>query len=242
MKNRNLSLDVIRCVALFCVISVHYFGNSGFFYTQQVDGFPMFLLISLRNIFIICVPLFLLLSGYLMTNKQPSPAYYLKLIYTLFIYAAASLCCFLYGCFFLNEPFSPFILVFGTTGFSNAPYAWYVEMYVGLFLMIPFLNVLYHGLHTKKEKQFLLFTFMLLTALPSVVNIYCFRVPGWWSEPASSEAYKQLIPAWWENFYPVTYYFLGSYLREYPIKLKRSKHALLIAAVILLAAKRFQIS
>ena len=30
-----------------------------------------------------------------------------------------------------------------------------------------------------------------------------------------------LIPDWWINIYPLTYYFIGCYLKEYQIKMKK---------------------
>jgi len=106
-------------------------------------------------------------------------------------------------------------------GFYGADYAWYVEMYIGLFLIIPFLNLIYNGLESVKQKRVLIITAIALTALPSVVNIYDLNTPGWWGEPTVSGDYTKLIPQWWTGFYPVTYYFIGCYLYEFPVKLKK---------------------
>ena len=40
MTKRNLNADLIRCVAVFSVISVHFLLNGGF-YKQEVRGIPM---------------------------------------------------------------------------------------------------------------------------------------------------------------------------------------------------------
>lgn len=36
-KSRNINLDLIRCLAVFSVISVHFFLNTGF-YDEEVIG------------------------------------------------------------------------------------------------------------------------------------------------------------------------------------------------------------
>ena len=87
-----VSLDIIRCVALFCVIAVHFFLKTGF-YNEPVDDLSMFGMIIMRNSFMICVPLFMLLTGYLIHNADISLKYYIKLVRVLFVYVLASLFC-----------------------------------------------------------------------------------------------------------------------------------------------------
>ena len=42
MRNRDYNLDLIRVFALYTVVSVHFFLNSGF-YSQDMIGFKMFI-------------------------------------------------------------------------------------------------------------------------------------------------------------------------------------------------------
>ncbi len=58
-KERNLNLDLIRCAAVFFVLSVHFFYNNEF-YGVPVMGRRMYLMVVMRTLFVICVPLFLL--------------------------------------------------------------------------------------------------------------------------------------------------------------------------------------
>ena len=61
-----------------------------------------------------------------------------------------------------------------------------------------------------------------MTALPPVINVYAQTDPGWWSAPGlKTGTYFQILPDWWTNLYPLTYYFLGAYLRDHPLKLRR---------------------
>lgn len=57
MKERNINLDLIRCVAAIFVISVHFCLNSGF-YELTCSGMRMLIMCILRTAFITCVPLF----------------------------------------------------------------------------------------------------------------------------------------------------------------------------------------
>ena len=64
------------------------------------DGGAPALLMLVRIVSMCCVPLFMLLSGYLLCHKTCSAAYYRKAGKTVFIYIAASLFC-VYGYPFL---------------------------------------------------------------------------------------------------------------------------------------------
>ena len=232
MSQRKPAMDIIRCFALLFVVSVHFFLHNGF-YDRIVDGPRMYIMTAMRAFFMICVPLFIVLSGYLTSSKTLTRNYYRKIGYTIAIYVLASLCCVGYKVFFCKETFTLLQFIRGFFNFSNAPYAWYVELYLGLFLLTPLLNTLYNNLKSKKEKQVLLATFLLLTSLPHAVNII---VPesGWFANPASSRDYFKLLPTYWTCLYPITYYFIGCYLREFGLHLSTRKNLLLSALLFLL--------
>ena len=217
-KQRNPAMDVIRVFALLTVIGVHFFLNTDF-YDVPVQGVRMCLMACMREFLMICVPLFLVLSGYLMKNKKISKSYYKGIVKTLAIYVLASLACGVYKYFAYRESFAPFGVIWGIFDYTTAPYSWYVEMYIGLFLLIPFLNLTYNNLESKKQKQALLLSLILLTAAPAVINTF------------SSRVLTNVLPDWWSAFYPITYYFIGCYLRDYPIKLKKRVNISLIIAV-----------
>ena len=220
---RSPAADLIRIFAFFSVVSVHFFLHSGF-YTQPVIGKRMFVMTLMRSFFIICVPLFLMLSGYLLRKKQPEKSYYKRIGKIIITYLLASLLCVCYCVVFLKQDFSIKNTIFSILNYTAAPYSWYIEMYLGLFLLIPFLNILYNALPSQKCKIGLVLTFVVITALPSVLNIYDFEsFPG-----TSSSAFSKIVPAWWESLYPITYYYIGCYLSEYRLNIKKSMNILLI--------------
>lgn len=228
IEKRNTGADIIRIVAIFTVISVHFFLNNGF-YSEIVTGNKMLIMCIMRTLFGVCVPLFILLTGYLMSQKTLSRKYYLGIRKTLVIYLLASFACMIYRVSYLKVEFTFKSAFFEILSFSGAPYSWYIEMYIGLFLLIPFLNIVYNKLENKKQKQILILTMICLTILPSLFNIYNFDNAQWWANPASSTEYTKIIPAWWISLYPVTYYFVGCYLHEYGLKIKTKTMLLLFS-------------
>lgn len=191
----------------------------------------MYAMTILRTAFMACVPLFCILSGYLLEGKKLQRGYYRGIKKTLITYLLASGANLIWRIWFLKENLSFRQSMLGILNFTAAPYGWYIEMYIGLFLLAPFLNILYHNLPEKKHKHGLLITLIALTALPSVVNIYDFTTRG---GIAIGGNYTKLIPAWWAGIWPITYYFLGMYLKEFGLKMKPMYNLLLYFGSVVL--------
>ena len=235
-KERNINLDLIRVLAVISVLSVHFFLNNEY-YLNKMLGEKMFLMTLVRTFFMICVPLFIILTGYLMNKKQLSKEYYKGISKILYIYIFISICCLIYRYIFLNVDFSIKQAIFSVLSFEAAPYSWYIEMYIGLFLLIPFLNLIYSNLENKKSKLILLITLLILTCLPSILNIYNFDSVRWFFNPSLSSNYQLLVPKYWVSIYPITYYFIGSYISEYGFNIrKKLNFILIIVAVLILGA------
>lgn len=211
-KPRSIAMDLIRCFAFFSVVSVHFFLHNGY-YNHPVEGWQMILMTLIRTFFMVCVPLFLTLSGYLMCRKRLEISYYKGIVRTLGIYVLASLVCYLFICYRQEVSFSFGAFLLGIVGnYNAAAYGWYIEMYLGLFLLIPFLNLCYHGLSSRGQKTVLVLTLIGLTSFSGLLQ---------WNG-------VNLLPDWWQGIYPFTYYFIGCYLREFDLKLPKWAFALML--------------
>lgn len=196
-KERNLNLDLIRCVALLMVPWLHGFDHTGV-YDSALNCAPGRIMMVGKMLITCAIPLYLLLSGYLCNRKALSARYYLGLIRILGIYFICGVACLLFEQLSGRANRSPAEMVSALLNFNCSDYAWYMLMYFGLFLMIPFLNMVYHGLKSRKQKLVLVATFFALSILPSLLNLYF-----------------QLYSLWWTRLYPLCYYFTGAYLSEY---------------------------
>lgn len=200
-SRRDFGLDLVRAAAGILTLSVHFFLNSGF-YETPVTGKTMLAACMVRMLCMTCVPLFLLLTGYTCVGRKWSKGYYRKLLPVLFTYLLAGAACLAFRVFRQGERFGLWGIVRQFTVYAAAPYGWYVEMYIGLFLLSPFFNAAWHALEDR-GKGALVLTLAGLTALPGAVN-----------------QYRELLPAWWVGVYPLTYYALGAWLREHPLRRK----------------------
>ncbi len=220
LERRNTSLDILRICAVFLVNSVHFFWFNGFYQQTLRNDSAIFIMMIMRTFFTICVPLFMILTGYLMSQKTLSKSYYKGIRKTLIIYAIATLACMIYKTITANEPISVGKVILDFLSFKGANYSWYIEFYIGLFLIAPFLNLMYNGLKTQRKKQILVFTFFAISILPNIFNMHVFTNPQWWATPTISSEYDKILPSWWTCIYPVSFYFVGAYLREYGFKMK----------------------
>lgn len=213
MQKRNINLDVIRSVAVFTVVGVHFFLNAGYNSTPLING-TMYLSTLIRTAFMVCVPLFLLLSGYLMNKKTPSVPYYKGISKVLIVYFLASIPIYLFR-IYQGETFTIGSLF--SSLFRFELYAWYIAMYLGLYFFIPYINIVYNSLQSKKEKTILLGILLLFTAAPSITDIFGYN----------------FVPIFWTSLYPITYYVMGAYIKDFSDDIKLSP--LVLLALFLLA-------
>lgn len=192
MKQRQSGIDLIRCLGLLFVVSVHYFLYNGFYYEPQTN-LILFPANAARWLFLSCNGIFMTLTGYLKSTKPLSRSYYRSLAPILTGYVLTCVISFPIRHFLLNEEMTLWGWIENMVTFGN--YSWYVEMYIGLFLLAPVINLALDALKTPRQLCWLAGTMVFLTALPSVTAI-------------------NLIPDYWTSLYPITYYVLGAVIRR----------------------------
>lgn len=202
MQKRDYGLDLTRAVAALLVIAVHFFMNTDF-YDVPLTGAGMAVATAVRMACMSCVPLFVLLTGRLCSRKTWKKGYYWGLLPVLLTYLLAAVICMVYRVGLQGENYRPVTFLLMFTEYSAAPYGWYVEMYIGLFLLIPFLNAAWNALAEKGRKA-LVCVLLVMTVLPTLIN-----------------AAGPILPQWWTGIWPLAYYFLGAWLGEHPLRVKR---------------------
>lgn len=194
MTKREPGLDLVRCVALLCVVVFHSFLYNGYYYQPQT-GLTMVLAGSVRWLSTACIGLFLMLSGYLQSAKTDIKACWRGLLPVLLGYALAAAVSIPVRHFCFGEVLSPEQWLQRFVEFGGVYYGWYVEMYVGLALLMPFVN---RAFSRFDDQTMLGFSgaLLVLTALPGATPL-------------------QIAPDHWRSIYPLTYYALGALVRRY---------------------------
>lgn len=104
-------------------------------------------------------------------------------------------------------------IIFAITEFEADRYAWYVNMFIGLYLMIPFLNKLIIHLN-KNEYRIWITVLLLIITVPFTINplfILFFN---------QSHAF---FPNWWMGIYPLLFYFIGAYIHKFKPKVSKTR-------------------
>ncbi|PWL71991.1 MAG: hypothetical protein DBY25_04390 [Clostridiales bacterium] len=208
---RYFGLDLIRFFAILSVVCVHFLYNIGFD-NVIVHGERFFLASVFRGVVNPCVPLFFMLSGYLMKNKKPVKSYYNKFIRLFVLFLMAGILSNIFRILALGQQMSAKDWLSSFTYFSAVGYGWYLRAYIGLFVLIPFLNIMIHTIKAKRQYRVLLLSLLLVFSLPTFLNYLGFRFPDHWA-----------------NFYPVIYYLLGTYISIYKPKPRKG---LLLAGIV----------
>ena len=193
-KSYWIGLDVVRIIAIFLVILVHSTSFYGF-NKDNLNTFTYIIIAFFRYISFACVPLFLLLSGYLCIYKKPTLKYYIKIIKIIIEFLFCALLVALFNWIVLGNQYTFGYLITEMFRFNFPSYSWYIKMYIGLFLLIPFLNCILNSLSKKQAIGFI------------VVLILIFSQP--------------FVTSYWQIAYPIMYYFIGGFFRKWPININK---------------------
>lgn len=206
-ENRSIGLDVVRCVALLCIIGVHVFYHNGF-YSRPQKGLEMLAADIMRWFTFVCVPTFIMLTGYLKAQAKLSKKYYRGIVPILTAWILISLICIFFRQFWLGTQKSVLEWVSLFFEYKGADYAWYIEMYIGLFLLCPFINEMFGWDKSAKYHYVLAITFIFMVFLPSLLN-----------DVVIDGIVINVIPNYFVSLWPIAYYYLGWVLRRYQFRL-----------------------
>ena len=204
-SQRICGLDIIRVVAIFFVIGGHFFSINTSYRDVSFQGVSLFIQGMMNSVFMVGVPLFMMLTGYLNIKKIPTKKYYKGMIRVLVAYLVFSIATILFRTYYLGEERSIVQWILAILNYSAIPYAWYIEMWIGLALLAPFLNYLWHAIPNMREKLLLIASLFVMTALPDLGNRYGMYI----------------FPAYFaQACYPLMFYFMGTFIREYQPTIK----------------------
>lgn len=205
----NYGVDIIKVLAMFLVSLVH---------TTTLSGWSTFELSwSLKNFWIVfgrmcgfcCVPLYMITTGYLCWKKQLSGFYYFKIIKILLEYFVCAVVFYLFNVIITENVFDIIQMFRFVLSFTNF---WYISMYIGMFIFIPFLNILYNNLKNSSQKVLFIGCLLLILSLPGTCFVFSFN--------------------YWLAAYPILFYYIGCYFAEYKCNLsKKYLFALLVLNV-----------
>lgn len=197
--DREYGIDLFRCLGLLFVNGVHSFLYTGFYSLPQVGAW-VWLANTFRWLFFGCNGMFMLMTGYLKSTKPWNSKYYKGLLTVLVGYVLTCVISYPIRYFLIGEKDGLWVWVQRLITFSN--YAWYIEMYIGLILVSPLINLAFQRIKDARSIWVIVLTMVAVSSLPETVYI-----------PGPNGDYP-LFPDYWSSLYPLTYYVIGAAIKK----------------------------
>ena len=184
-SKRNINIDIIKVLALFLVIGVHFFLYTGYNSTSFVYSYFSLPFIAIRNICMTCVHLFIIVTGYLNKDKTWNKTYYLNIFRIYLIYSITILLL-----TFIDLEYKINFNLFKTflvNMLNFRFYGWYINMYIGLMLVAPIFNIAFKTM-SEQIRKYAVFNIILNIKYSILANS---------------------LPNWWYYSWPLIYYMIG---------------------------------
>lgn len=144
-KQKKIYLEVLRIIAMFFVVFVHTGTDGAEHYQVASSGIIYILWLAASVVAQICVPIFFLISGAVLLQKQESfKTVYLHRVLPTFlvilIFGFVQYCYF----YFLNPEIGFSISVYFKMVYSTNVITqyWYIYTYLGFLMVLPFIRML----------------------------------------------------------------------------------------------------
>lgn len=192
MIKRESGADLYRILGLLFVNTLHACLYNGFYYEAQ-EGLAMWLANSVRWLVFGCNAMFMLLTGYLKTASPWGRRYYKSLVAVLIGYVLTCVISYPIRYYWIGEKDALNVWWDRFVSFSN--YAWYIEMYIGLFFISPLINLALDNIQSPAKQWFLALSLVVVTVGHSATT-------------------RNWLPDYCGSFYPLTLYTLGAVIRR----------------------------
>lgn len=164
-KERNANLDLLRIISMFLIVLLHSIDHSGVLESIQIEtGFIYLYEKILHNFTQICVNCFVLLSGYFLVKSKFRISKIISLWIEVVFYAL------LFKIIFMISGAIPFSFMSLASCFfpiTTGRY-WFVTIYIGMYLLAPFLNKAIFALNKKQMSALVVILFILMSVWVSV--------------------------------------------------------------------------
>lgn len=211
-------IDIIKIVAIIFVPILHFYLNYDFGKINMLH-FTNVIEIMIRWISFSCIGLFLMSSGYLLSNKKIKKGYYLKIFYFLLLYGITLAM----QHTVVNRFGSNYILDYFTKFFQFSGYFWYVSFYICLYTLIPYMNLVIEKMNKKSYLIFLV-TLIILTSQAITLN----SIPHYF--PIRKVFF---LPGSFCVLWPATYYYIGAFYRKFEVKINKYIYVLMLLVSVL---------
>lgn len=206
-KERKSNIELLRILSILGVIILHYVNPSiggGIAYTEE-GSINFYILYILASIFVCAVNLFMLISGYFMSMSQKRSLWKpIELIIQVIAFS--------FGRYVLVSGLLKGNFTIKGAVASLVPSNYFVILYCVVFLLSPYINLIFNNLTEKQIKTFVLIVLLVFSVYPTLVDCANEVTNHQWIGLSSVGAYGSQWGYSCVNF--VMMYIIGAYLRR----------------------------
>ncbi len=162
---RNSNFELMRITSMFMIVIWHFIFHSGIL--TKTSGTLNLFIYFIYIIVSIHVNSFVLVSGYFQYNKKFKPrkivsllttTWFYKLIYAIIFSVTGIVTITKTEMLFFIQPFN--------FNYGFGEFYWFINMYIFLYLLSPFINKLIETLSQKQHKALIIILFITLSIVP----------------------------------------------------------------------------
>ncbi len=214
---RNYGLDLLRILSMFFIVNLHVLGQGGAMARISSRPQTYYAVWFVETCAYCAVDLYGMLSGYVGVDSKYRPARILELWAQVFFYSA--------GITLLYWIFAPGLLEEDSLWKAVFPVSWktywYFSSYVGVFVLMPYLNKMINSLSRREIRRLAVTLFLVFsvgTALPKVNGSDFLQLIGGYSFAWLLILYlfgaclkKMELRRWRRRWYLLSYFGLVSF-------------------------------
>ncbi len=200
-NHRQSNIELLRIVSMLFIIMFHYVYKSG--YTSPTFTFNYFIVKLFYMLGELGVNIFILISGYFMIKGKFSIKKLIKLLlevefYYLFsVFIASKL-----GIYTVSHTFKGIFMLFFPTTLNRY---WFITVYVLIYILSPYLNILANNMDKKTYQKFLFTVLLIWCVIPTFFGLF-------FNGTESMLYYSRFI-------WLIIIYFVGAYIRLNPVNI-----------------------
>ena len=190
MKKRDASFELLRILSMMMIVMLHLLGNDhGNVLSKTVEFSAAWVVTwGLEALCTVAVNCYVLISGYFLVGSKDSQDFdergipkkirLGKVVDLCFIVWFYTLLFFAIGYFLGWESLSKSTIFHRFTPIAGRMY-WFVSVYIGMYILSPYVNVLIKNITKKTHKRMILISLALFSFLPTFLPLYdTFAVGG----------------------------------------------------------------
>lgn len=164
---RNSNFELMRITSMFMIVIWHFIFHSNIL--AKTSGTLNLIIYFIYIIVSIHVNSFVLVSGYFQYNKKFKPRKVVSLITTTWFYKLIYAIIFsVTGIVTITKTEMLFFIQPFNFNYGFGEFYWFINMYIFLYLLSPFINKLIETLSQKQHKTLIIILLIMLSIVPTV--------------------------------------------------------------------------